>query len=163
VAWADTRNGDNDILYDTVTDVDSDGDKITDGWDCAPADGGVRFRPVVVKNVTATATMSGNVSISWNSQDPHAGSATRYDIVSGLASQLALDGDYRSSVCLVDDHPDTPYLDTRPNPPPGDAYYYLLRAVNPCGSGSYGPSSPSDPRNGLEDGATTLPSPDPCP
>ncbi len=161
-AWADTRNGDNDILYSTVTDLDSDGDRITDGIDCAPADPGLRLRPTVVKNLTPTLAMSGNVTLSWTSQDPQAGSSTRYDIVTGLLGQLTADGDYRSSSCLVDDHPDTPYVDTRPNPPVGDAYYYLIRAVG-CGSGTYDPSSPTDPRVGLEDGSASLPNPDPCP
>jgi hypothetical protein len=162
VAWADTRNGDNDIFYDTVTDLDTDGDGTPDGIDCAPADGGLRLPPTVVKNVTPTLSMSGNVTISWTSLDPRAGYATRYDIVTGLLTQLTADGDYRNSTCLVDDHQDTPYVDTRGNPPPGDAYYYLIRAFG-CGSGTYGPSSPTDPRVGLDDGAASIPIPDPCP
>jgi len=163
VAWTDTRNGDNDIYRDTVTDIDFDGDGMADGLDCSPADPAVRLKPLEVLNLAPTQTVMGNTQVAWTSEDPVAGAATRYDIVSGLASQLALDGDFRSSACLVDDHPDTPYTDTRGNPPAGDAYYYVIRAVNPCGSGTYGnpPSGPS--RAGLEDGAASLPYPDPCP
>ena len=92
---------------------------------------------------------STNVTVSWTSQDAVTGSSTDYDIVTGLASQLNADGDYSRASCLISDDADTPYVDTRPNPPPGDAYYYLVRAENPCRSGGYGHTSPSDPRAAL--------------
>ena len=163
-AWADTRNGHNDIYAGAVMDMDSDGDGELDYTDCNPANPTVARRPGVVQNLQLNpVSMSTNTTLTWTSQDSVAGVATVYDIVTGLLSVLTTDGDYRNSSCLVDDQADTPYTDTRGNPPPGDAYYYLPRAVNQCGSGTYGPTSPTDPRIGLEDGFASLPNPDPCP
>jgi hypothetical protein len=164
-AWTDTRNGQNDVFSDVILDQDSDGDLELDGTDCSPVDPTTKLKPVVVANLTPAPdpNNAANTILSWTSQDPPAGTATRYDIVTGLLSQLNSDGDYRQSTCLVNDHPDTPYTDTRGNPPAGDAFYYVIRAMNPCGSGSYGQTGPSDPRTGLEDGSATLPNPDPCP
>ena len=65
-------------------------------------------------------------------------------------------GNYGSASCLVNGHPNTPYDDDRADPAVGDGYYYVLRARNGCGIGSYGDSSLSpDPRDDLNPG--------PCP
>jgi hypothetical protein len=137
IAWCDTRNGDNDIYFDTMPDVDTDGDGQTDLNDCAPNDPLTWYFPKLVQNV-ALAKSGGNVQISWTSQDPVAGTATGYDIVTGLISHLRADTNYNRSSCLVNQHPNTPYTDVRTGPPAGDSYYYLIRATNTCGSGSYG-------------------------
>lgn len=76
--------------------------------------------------------------LSWDSQDAKFGVDTVYDIVSGLIGELSFDKDFSRSACLVDGHPDTPYDDTRINPPEGDAYYYLVRSENAGGAGSFG-------------------------
>ncbi len=162
-AWTDTRNGDNDIYFDTIPESDNDG--VSDGCDCAPFNGGVWRPPLEVLNVAlAKVTASTDVTVSWSSQDAIVGPLTNYDIVSGLLLTLQADKDYRNSSCLVNDHPNTPYTDTRGNPTTGDGHYYLVRAQNVCGTATYGDSTLAvDPRDGLEDGMATPPAPDPCP
>ena len=56
-----------------------------------------------------------------------------------------------------------PFDDTRPEPPPGYGYYYLVRYGNSCGAGTYGDGYPgagggADPRDGLD----AAPSPQVC-
>ena len=38
------------------------------------------------------------------------------------------------------------WLDSRALPAPGDGYWYLVRAANPCGPGTFGPG-----REGIAD------------
>jgi hypothetical protein len=46
-------------------------------------------------------------------------------------------------------------IDGRPDPPAGDGYYYLGRAGNGCGNGTFGDGSAvPDPRDALD---ATLP------
>ena len=156
-AWADTRGGDNDIYWDRIVDLDSDSDGFPDYPDCNPSSAGVFAVPGLVQNLQVSPVAAGtNVTVSWMSQDPSAGTATVYDIVTGLISQLRVDGNYSRASCLTDNHPDTPYTDTRTPPPAGDAYYYLMRAHNSCGVGSFGSTSPVNYRSSLD--STT-----PCP
>lgn len=147
--WADTRGGDNDVYWDRIGDMDSDSDGTLDFPDCNPSDATVIAGPSVVQSVTVSKSGS-NASVTWTSQDPTAGTGTVYDIVTGLVSQLKASGNYSNATCLVNNHGNTPYLDTRTPPPSGDAYYYLLRAHNSCGIGSFGSTGPADPRYALE-------------
>jgi hypothetical protein len=56
----------------------------------------------------------------------------------------------------VNDHPDTPYDDTRPDPPAGVGRWFLVRADNGC-KGTYGDSGEvPDPRD-LLDAASPCP------
>lgn len=64
-----------------------------------------------------------------------------YDVVGGLVSQLRVDGGAVSALCLADDRDVVSWSDTRPDPVAGAAYYYLVRAQGPCGTGSYGHAS----------------------
>jgi hypothetical protein len=65
-----------------------------------------------------------------------------YDVVGGLVSQLRVDGGIIGALCLADDRDVPSWSDTRPDPAPGSAYYYLIRAEGPCGKGSYGHGFP---------------------
>ncbi len=165
VVWGDTRtNAQSDIYFDLQPDIDSDGDGVLDLNDCVASDPNlwsqvVEVQTVAIDKVAATT----DATISWTSQDGSAGPATRYDLVGGLLSDLRSVGDYRNSVCVANDEPDTPYTDAQGNPPTGDGHYVLVRAQG-CGSSSYGDGSlVPDPRDGLEDGFSSLPDPDPCP
>ncbi len=165
IAWADTRtNAQGDIYFDLQPDMDSDGDGVLDLGDCSPSDPNLWGIVAEVQNVAADKVSgSTDVSLSWASQDSSTGPATRYDLVTGLLSDLRLDKDYQDASCLADNHPDSPYTDTRGNPPAADGHYVLVRAQG-CGTSSYGDSSLTpDPRDGLEDGFASLPDPDPCP
>jgi hypothetical protein len=163
VAWADTRGGNVDVYTRAILDLDADGDGTLDAADCHPSDVRARLRPVPIQGLQMT-TSGSNVVLSWTSQNATAGAGTRYDIVRGLGSDLAADGDHRRAVCEVNDHPDTPYTYTGPPPPVGDSLYFIVAAANRCGHGTYGSSGRTpDPRAGLIDGSTSLPDPDPCP
>jgi hypothetical protein len=63
-----------------------------------------------------------------------------YDVDSAVLSDLRLSGT-AEAVCLADDVPGASYVDVRPNPPPGDGFYYLIRAQTPCGTGTFGTAS----------------------
>lgn len=74
--------------------------------------------------------------ISWDSQDGTSGPGTVYDLVSGsLADGSGLD--FASGTCLQSGG-GVSYVDTRPNPDVGSGYWYLARAHNSCGVGTYG-------------------------
>jgi len=100
----------------------------------------------------------GSVTISWESLDPVVGSGAVYDLVTGPASQLRPDAGYSRAGCLTAGVPDTPFTDTRPGPPMGQAVYYLVRGRNGCGLGTYGDSGQTpDPRDALDAGTPTCP------
>jgi len=96
--------------------------------------------PTAVAGVSATK-VAGAVRIAWVSQNPPAGVATSYDVVSGPLSDLRATHGFGGAVCLANDVANTPYDDFRANPPAGDAYYYLVRASASAGTGTYGPAA----------------------
>ena len=154
VVWTDTRGGDNDVYWDQIGDIDSDGDGVLDYPDCNPNDSTAFALPGIVQNVkVAPITSSTNVSVSWTSQAAGTGSGTVYDLVTGLLSHLRSSGGYSNSTCLANNATGTPYTDTRGAPPSGDAYYYLIRAHNSCDVASFGATGPLDPKAAL-DGTT---------
>ncbi len=61
-----------------------------------------------------------------------------YDVASGLVSDLAQDGGTMGASCLANDLLEPFWADIRPDPSPGEAYYYLIRGSNYCGNGTYG-------------------------
>jgi hypothetical protein len=120
--------------------------------------------PGEVAGVGVVGLSGTTAEVSWSSLDGAVGPSTVYDLVTGLLGQLRAAADYRDASCLQDGQGNSPYADTRGNPASGEGYYYLVRAQNACGTGSYGDSGETpDPRDGLEDGSATLPDPDPCP
>jgi hypothetical protein len=80
--------------------------------------------------------ISGNAStsVAWTGQAPD----FQYDVASGLVSELARDGGVAAAACLANDVPSSPYVDARGAPPAGNAWYYVVRSQNACGTGSYG-------------------------
>jgi len=82
----------------------------------------------------------GSLQISWSSLDPIEGPQTRYDVVRGVLSALHASGFPGGATCARDDLPDTPYAETASacDASPGDGCWYLVRAQNDCGAGSYG-------------------------
>jgi hypothetical protein len=74
------------------------------------------------------------------------------DVVSGLLSELRLDGSF-SRACELGAFVDTIHgVDSRPDPPAGDGYYYLVNGTCATAVG-YGESS-AGPRQGLPPGST---------
>jgi matrixin len=138
----------------TVQPGDADGDGTVNLQDCAPLDGTLEHPATQVMNITIGGGDTSS-AISWDSQDAINGTATSYDIVTGLAISLRPNGGYAGATCAVNDRPDTPFTD--PNPVPvGTIRYWIMRAHNACnsGPGTYGDSTQTpDPRDALDAGA----------
>jgi hypothetical protein len=137
-------NFDGDGFADCV-DLDDDNDSAADASDCAPLDPLNSAPPVLeVKNVLFTQGPVRTSLLTWQTQ----GFGVLYDVAGGLISQLRPDGGVSGATCLPggNDLADATFDDTRPNPPVGDGYYYIVRSQKPsCGTGSYGLAS-SGPR-----------------
>jgi len=127
---------DNTLSMSNSYYLDMDGDGRDDAADCAPLDGGAWSEPVEV-DALAASEAAGVITLIWTGQAALSGLDTGYDIATGLAGQLQADRDFRRASCLADSLPTTSYVDPRA-PAGGQAYYYLVRAQNVCGTGSYG-------------------------
>jgi hypothetical protein len=83
-----------------------------------------------------TAGKSGTaIELSWSPVFDASG----YDVVKGNLGPLRNTGGNFTTVtkaCVVDDLPDATVLDNE-TPPPSGGLWYLVRAVNACGNGSY--------------------------
>jgi hypothetical protein len=157
VAWSGRRN---DLFRDAMINAfdldDPDRDRFGAGDDCDSTDPGVWATPTIVGGLMLN-TAAVPTHVSWISQDPSAGDATSYDLVRGQLSALRMSGTFEAASCLAGGLEDTPFIDGSGDPPVDDAYYFLVRARNACGTGSYGDSTLTpDPRNGL-DGSSPCP------
>jgi hypothetical protein len=117
--------------------TDSDGDGhlrqgCSGGDDCNDGNGAVWQPPVAVTGLTLAGSLTTNVS--WDSQAIQSGPGTVYDLASGSLTPL----DFNFAECPMLGVPDTSIIDGRPNPDPGTGYWYLPRARNACGTGTYG-------------------------
>lgn len=147
---------DSDGVGDACT-LDSDGDGVGDGSDCAPFLASVFAPPQEVAAVTVV--QGAGTDVGWVDQEGSAGPGTSYDIASGLVSALRTGGGFPGAVCLEAGVPLPPYADTASTPASREGRYYLVRAANTCGAGTYGNGTGSpDPRDLLDD-----PLADPCP
>jgi hypothetical protein len=154
--WAGERDS---VAFDALVSAwdldDFDRDQTSSGTDCDDEDPGVHSAPSVVS--IDVERITGAVQLSWPSQAASAGPATRYDVVSGTLADLRSNGTFAAATCLADDHPDPIFDDTRGDPGSGNGDYYLVRAQNGCGAGTFDDSSlPVDPRDALDAGT-------PCP
>ncbi len=122
-------------------DDDDDNDGALDIGDCAPLDPSASSAPVEVTGLGVNRT--GTTTVSWTGQ----GSGFRYDVAGGDVSTLRSEGGVQSAACLQDDTLGTSWDDTRPDPAAGDGYYYLVRAQNACGEGTYGQNSSGGERS----------------
>ena len=134
---------------------DADGDGVQEACDCDPAQPGAYALPAELSKLRVGT----DGWLSWDDPRPMAGSATTVTIVTGLIADLRVDGGFNGSCTLAAGVPGRSYQDTRQSPPVAEGFYYLARAENVCGTGSYGDgSAPMDPRDGLD-----LASRPPCP
>jgi hypothetical protein len=118
---------------------DSDGDAQPDalcgGNDCNDSDATVWSAPTEVADVRMTADIPS--SITWSDQAGSAGPGTSYDPVSGMILLSSGGVDFGSAVCLGPIASPV-FVDTRSDPNVGSAFWYLVRARNSCGAGTYG-------------------------
>ena len=116
------------------TDNDGDGhvpQNCPGGDDCNDASPGSWHLPVAVTGLTVAGKLSTNVS--WNDQSVASGPGTAYDLATGSLPPL----DFSLAGC-AQSAGGTSIIDARPYPPVGSGYWYLPRARNACGSGTYG-------------------------
>jgi hypothetical protein len=120
-----------------------DGNACTTGDDCgggvcqpgttAPAPGEVPS--------LAVAGASGT-TLSWT----NLGGGIVYDVATSTLSDLRANGT-ATAACLANNVVGASTVDGRPNPGPGDGYYYIVRGQSACASGTYGLDSASVPRS----------------
>jgi hypothetical protein len=134
VANPSQANHDADAMGDAC-DPDDDNDGVADAQDCAPEDASAAIPPVEVGGLTVSRT--GGTSLSWTSQ----GAGFRYDVAGGSLATLRANGNVAAATCLANDQATPTWPDPRPDPAAGSGYYYLSRAQNACGSGTYGNAS----------------------
>ena len=128
---------------------DADGDTVGDACDCAPSDAGSFALPVEVPRLRAASAAP--TIMNWDPQAATAGPGTAYTIVTGDPLALRRDGGFASACALRRGLTSTSLTETRPDPPAGSGYYYLTRAENTCGSGTFGDGSGTpDPRDPLD-------------
>jgi hypothetical protein len=135
---------DNCLTVPNAAQADGDGDGAGDACDCAPTDAGAFRVPGEVGNMTFAGD---NVSLMWDSAVPGAGTNTFYDVLKTPNPSQPGPAD----ICLSSGFPGAMQSDMSA-PPLGGVSYYLVRARNACGAGTYGYWS-----NGVERTLTACP------
>ena len=107
-----------------------------DVCDCAPSNPAAFSIPA---EVTHLVLASDKITVKWNSAVPGSGNGTAHQLVRGSLSQLPV-GSGVSESCLG---PGTAVATVQDpsTPAAGDGYWYLVRAKNVCGTGTYGHAS----------------------
>jgi len=132
------------LPLDALPPADGDGDGVDNNADCALADAGAFAAPAEVATVRVEpgeVTFAGSESIvlSWSTLAPQAGSAIRYDVAIGDLADLGTLGTPAATAVLCSTASLTA-SDTTPLAP-GQGVYYLVRARNACGLGTWGTNS----------------------
>ena len=121
------------------TDLDGDShvNSSCGGDDCSDVNPFVWQPAADVTNLTVTNVSPADVA--WDSQGISAGPETAYDLVSGsLGPGTGIL--FSAASCLQPAGPAS-YADGRPDPATGESFWYLARAANSCGVGTYGSAS----------------------
>ncbi|HKQ61991.1 MAG TPA: hypothetical protein VJS92_11925 [Candidatus Polarisedimenticolaceae bacterium] len=121
---------------------DRDEDARLDADDCAPADAGAWSPPTEVSGLSVFKAPP-PTHLAWGDQAAQAGPGVRYDLASGTLSGLRAGGLDGASTCLAGDLAAAGADDWRPAAPPGNGYYYLVRAQNSCATAGFGPGRAS--------------------
>jgi hypothetical protein len=123
-------------------DSDDDNDGQSDWSDCLPSDGTVKAAPVEVSNLRF-ATAGNKNRLSWTAPQAQGGTATVSDVIRGTLAGLPVGAGAETCVlpgggaALVDD---------TTTPSSGTGLFWLVRAKNACGTGTYGARSDGTPR-----------------
>jgi thrombospondin type 3 repeat protein len=129
-----SNTGQDDFDADNLGDAcdpDDDNDGANDASDCAPLNATASTPPVEAGGVQLSKV--GGTTVAWA---PDAAAA--HDVASGTIAALRADGNVSAASCEQDDQGGTAWIDPRPDPAPGQGYYYLIRGQNVCGAGTYG-------------------------
>ena len=124
----------------------SDGTPCSDGDACTANDacsaGACGGAPLLVPSEVADLGFTDATTLVWTSAGS-AGPGTVHDVPRGLVSQLPV-GSGAAEVCIASG-PAATATDTA-TPGAGEAFWYLVRGRNACGTGSYGTDSLGGPR-----------------
>jgi len=123
---------------DEAVDQDGDGYLGCGGPDCNDSDPGAWFAPIEVFELDVASSVP--TSVEWGDLGPYIGPGTTYDLTSGILTSFP-GVTFSNSDCLQPAQPLTSYQDTRPIPAEGIGFWYLARARNSCGFGTYGVDS----------------------
>ena len=121
-------------------DADDDDDGIDDEDDCAPLDPWASVPPAAVQGLLVEGRFP--TIVSWQGQ----GTGFRYDVAGGGIEDLRSDGGVAGAACLADDLEEASWEDSGSDPGAGEALYYLARAQNACGDGTWGHASSGQER-----------------
>jgi len=132
--------------------ANQDYDRAGDLCDCGPQDYDVFWAPGEVGGLVLGADLVKD-QLGWSTQEYESGQATVYTVARGLLSELPV-GSGASEICRASALSGTRLVDSS-IPPLADGYWYVLRASNACGVGTYGFTTAGDERGG--------PIPDSCP
>ena len=114
---------------------DRDEDLVLDGDDCAPGDPGSWAPTVTIADLVLEKP--GVVTLSWSDQGGVVGPGLTHAVLGGDLSVLRTLG-IDATACVDGPIQGTTYDDLRPDPTPGDGYFYLIRATNGCGAATLG-------------------------
>jgi hypothetical protein len=144
-------NGRDDDCNAATLENDLDDDGYDVPADCDDANPSVHQVPAEVAGVRVNP-QGPAARIAWQTQAPLAGAGTVYDVITGTLAGLLGGGGFGSAACLAQDLGTAQYDDARPAPPAGSGFYYLLRATNACGAGTFGDARmpPPDARDALD-------------
>lgn len=115
-------------------DLDADNDGVENTLDCAPLDASAWVLPVEVEGLTVQQTPL--TTIAWQGQNN--GPGIRYDLATGVVSDISSFLGFAAGTCIASSHQSLSVTDTVPDPTPGYAFYYMVRAENVCGVSTYG-------------------------
>jgi len=127
---------------DQLGPADADGDGRDNLADCRPDDPTVFASP---GEVAGLAFGSDRLTLSWTSAAAAAGSATQHQVLRGLVSELPVGAG--SDSCIAAGTPASSVEDADV-PPDDGAFWYLVRAKNVCGTGTFGLTGGGGPRLG---------------
>lgn len=113
--------------------ADRDEDGALNAADCAPGDALMWQVPVEVTNMQVAPP----THLTWDAQASLDPTPVAYEVAGSLLSTLPGAG-VAAAGCLAGSLAIAEWNDTRPDPPVGAGYYYLVRATKPCGHGGFG-------------------------
>ena len=132
---------DNCPAISNADQANDDGDAAGNLCDCLPNDGTAFNIPHEIQNV---GLLPDKTTIEWNSDAANSGSGTIYDVMRGNLVELPV-GSGVSETCLESGSIDASSEDLE-TPLPGSGFYYIVRGVNNCGTGTYGFASSNTER-----------------
>ena len=128
---------------------DTDGDLVPDACDCGASDPSAWAEPLELKHLRPS--LAGSLELGWDDVRSVAGSGTTYRVVRGRLIELHASGGFDDACTLGAGSSSPAASDTLPDPPPDDGFYYLVRAENGCGNGTFGDATGAvDPRDALD-------------